>query len=479
MQVSSIPMPEFVPVDPTPVPELVAALKRLSALQGMSEEEYLWLAEHGLERCARAGSILFRAGETASAMSILLQGEIQVHREHNGPMALFIGRAGQLTGLLPFSRMKTYGGRGQATSDVWALQYPREIFDEMLKAVPSIVQRSVSALLDRTREVTRLEQQAEKLNALGKLAANLAHELNNPASAAQRSAAGLLSELKVYGRHKFDLGGLCLDEKSLKALHGWQQRMVERVTAANGAPCPSDEEPLLNWLQAHAIEDAWKICPDLSEAGVTIADLDELDHLMGHTSLSIVLGQFASSRRTERMAQAMVDSTARIFDLIAAVKDYSYMDQAPIQDVDVAQSLETTLAMMQSRLGRTAIERRYQPGLPRISAYGSELNQVWTAILENALDATHGDGRIVLGVKREGDSVVVEIWDDGQGIPAEIQDRIFEPFFTTKAPGEGLGLGLDTVQRIVRRHRGFVTVTSEPGSTCFQVRLPIEPLQAY
>lgn len=472
-------MPEFVPVDPTPVPELVAALKRVISLQGMSEEEYLWLAEHGLERCARAGSILFREGDVADAMSIILQGEIQVHRERGGPMALFIGRAGQLTGLLPFSRMKTYGGRGQVTQDVWALQYPREMFDEMLQAVPSMVQRSVSVLLDRAREVTRLEQQAEKLTALGKLAANLAHELNNPASAAQRSAAGLLSELKVYGRHKFDLGGLCLDEKRLTTLYGWQRAIVDRGAATSGEPSTVEEEALLNWLQAHSVEDAWKICPDLCEARVTTADLDELDRMMGHTSLSIVLGQFASSRRTERMAQAMVDSTARIFDLIAAIKDYSYMDQAPIQDVDVPQSLETTLAMIQSRLKGTTIERRYQPGLPRISAYGSELNQVWTAILENALDATHGEGRIVLSVKREGESVVVEIWDDGPGIPAEIQDRIFEPFFSTKAPGEGLGLGLDTVQRIVRRHRGFVTVTSEPGSTCFQVRLPIEPLQAY
>jgi len=179
------------------------------------------------------------------------------------------------------------------------------------------------------------------------------------------------------------------------------------------------------------------------------------------------------------MAQAMVDSTARIFELIAAIKDYSWMDQAPIQQVDIPQSLETTLAMLQSRLEQVTVERRFAPDLPRISAYASELNQVWMALLENALDAMHDRGRITLNAHCSGDSVVVEIWDDGPGIPAEIQQRIFEPFFTTKPPGGGLGLGLDTAQRIVRQHRGYIHVTSGPGATCFQVRLPIEPLRAY
>jgi signal transduction histidine kinase len=179
------------------------------------------------------------------------------------------------------------------------------------------------------------------------------------------------------------------------------------------------------------------------------------------------------------MAQAMLDSTTRIFDLIAAVKDYSWMDQAPIQQVDISQSLETTLAMLQSRLGHIDIERHYAANLPRISAYASELNQVWMALIENALDAVDDHGRLRLSVTCVGEFVVTEIWDNGHGIPEDIQARIFEPFFTTKAPGHGLGLGLDTAQRIVRRHRGFIHVESKPGETCFQVRLPIEPLQAY
>lgn len=469
----------FTPEQPTPMPDRIEALKRVAPLQGMSDEEFHWLAEHGNERCAPTGAILFQEGDQARDMTILLHGEIQVYRERSSPMALFIGRAGQITGLLPFSRMKTYGGRGQAITEVWALQYPVEIFPEMLRAVPSMVQRSVSVLLDRTREVTRLEQQAEKLNALGKLAGNLAHELNNPSSAAQRSAAGLLSELRVYGRHKFDLGALCLQESQLAALLSWQDKIRLRAPSGDAASKASNEEDLSQWLRANNIDQPWQIAPDLDEAGVTTEDLEDLHRLMQGESLGIIVGQFASSLRTERMAQAMLDSTSRIFDIIAAIKDYSYMDQAPIQDVDVPQSLENTLAMLQSRLGKTRIERRFPPGLPRISAYGSELNQVWTAILENALDATGDDGEIVLSVKPAGESLVIEIWDNGPGIPAPIQNRIFEPFFTTKAPGEGLGLGLDTVQRIVRRHRGSVSVQSEPGSTCFQVRLPIEPLQAY
>jgi signal transduction histidine kinase len=227
------------------------------------------------------------------------------------------------------------------------------------------------------------------------------------------------------------------------------------------------------------VEGGWQIAPELAEMGLTIAQLDDLAGVLQEPSLEVVLTQFASSVRTERMAEAMLDSTARIFDLIRAVKDYSYMDQAPIQEIDIPQALENTLAMLQSRLSRVTIQRRFAPGLPRISAYGSELNQVWMAILENALDAIHDEGTITLSAQVAGELMLVEVWDNGPGIPANIQARIFEPFFTTKAPGVALGLGLDTVQRVVRRHRGYVQVESKPGATCFQIRLPLEQLLAY
>jgi signal transduction histidine kinase len=465
---------------PTPLPQIVDALRQVPTLHGLTDSEYEWLAKRCEEVSHPAGATIFREGDPATKMWILLKGEVHFRRQQ-GAAGLFIGRAGQMTGLLPFSRMKTFGGYGFAATDVWALQFDRENFPELLEAIPSMGQRCVSVLLDRVREMTRLEQQTEKLNALGKLAGNLAHELNNPASAAQRAASGLIEELRIYGQQKFLLGSLCLDEKHLQNIRAWSRRIAEqaRTRPADSVTQVEREDRLQRWLREHGVEPSRQIVPDLAELGITPGELDALAELLGGQHLEIVLSQFASSARTERMAQAMVDSTARIFELITAVKDYSWMDQAPIQQVDIPQSLETTLAMLQSRLGKVKVKRRYAEDLPRISAYASELNQVWMALLENALDALRDRGRITLNAHCSGDSVVVEIADDGVGIPEEIQGRIFEPFFTTKAPGSGLGLGLDTAQRIVRQHRGYIHVTSQPGATCFQVRLPIEPLQAY
>jgi signal transduction histidine kinase len=191
------------------------------------------------------------------------------------------------------------------------------------------------------------------------------------------------------------------------------------------------------------------------------------------------MAAFASSLRVERMAETIIGSTVRIFDLISAIKDYSYMDQAPIQDVDLAQSLERTLSMFASRLERISVVTDFDHELPAIDAYGSELNQVWTALIENALDAMPDGGTLQLKTRLQGQMAVVEVRDSGVGIPPELVSRIFEPFFTTKAPGRGLGLGLDTAQRIVSKHSGFLSVESKPGSTCFQVRLPLDRAQTY
>ena len=296
-----------------------------------------------------------------------------------------------------------------------------------------------------------------------------------------QAGQGLLDELRVYGQEKFKLGSLCLDGEHLLRIREWQEGVREhgRLASPDPAQHAAREDALQTWLSSHGVTETWKIAPELAELRVNADQLEPLGEFLTAESLSIVLAQFASSVRAERIAEAMLDSTARIFDLIRAIKDYSYMGQAPIQEIDVRQGLENTLAMLQSRLANVEMERRYAPDVPLISAYGSELNQVWTALLENALDAIRDRGRITIGVQISGDMLLIEVWDNGPGIPRELQDRIFEPFYTTKAPGLGLGLGLDTAQRVIRRHRGYITVQSEPGATCFQVRLPIDQLQAY
>jgi len=473
------------PACPTPAENIAAALERITPLQGLPFEDRLWLAQHGEEVIAQPGDILFEEGQPADRMILILKGEIHVRRQRGGPMELFIGRTGQMTGLLPFSRMKASGGQGFAVSPVWALLVNKDQFPAMLEAIPSMAQRVVSTLLDRVREVTRIEQQAEKLGALGKLAGNLAHELNNPASAAQRAAASLVMELRANRENRFKLVNLCLTEEQIRGIEAWEQKVLGRSTRHETRDAGEQiqlEEDLRSWLTKLPCDTAWEVAAQLAEQLTTVADLEELRNLMGPGEAGISLQFFARYLRSSRSVDTLLNSTARIFDLISAVKAYSYMDRAPILEVDVPAGLDATIQMLQSRMKNIEIERHYDADLPRISAYGSELNQVWTALIENALDAleetSHG-GKLKLTCRLEGEMMLVEIWDTGPGIPPELQDRIFEPFFTTKAPGQGLGLGLDNAMRIVRKHRGHLSVRSDPGSTCFRVRLPLDQLQAY
>jgi len=470
------------PVSPTPVEEIAAALERVVPLNGLALEDRLWLARHGEEVVGEPGQILFEEGAPADRMLLILKGEIHVRRQRGGPMELFIGRAGQMTGYLPFSRMKISGGQGFAVSPVWALTIHKELFPEMLRAIPSMAQRVVSTLLDRVREVTRIEQQAEKLGSLNKLAGNLAHELNNPASAAQRAASSLVTELRANRQNRFKLVNLCLSDVQIRSIEDWEQRVLSRRESAQDVDAGeliSREESLRQWLSDLPCEESWEVAAQLNEQGVSLADLIALRAILEPREICVALQFFARFLRTSRSVETLINSTDRIFDLISAVKAYSYMDRAPILEVDVPAGLDATVQMLQSRMTNVTIERDYEPNLPRISAYGSELNQVWTALIENALDALGNRGLLRLACRLEGEMLLVEIWDTGPGIPLELQDRIFEPFFTTKPPGHGLGLGLDNAMRIVRKHRGHISVRSEPGSTCFRIRLPLDQLQAY
>jgi signal transduction histidine kinase len=469
------------------LPEIIAALRTIAQLDGLTDGEYTWLATHSTERVGPDGAFIFREDEPAFYMNIILSGEVLAHRRKSGPVARFIGRTSALTGKLPYSRMKTWGADGCSVGPVWVLDIHQDLFPEMLLAIPSIGQRCVPLLLDRVRDFTRMDEQAEKLLALGKLAANLSHELNNPASAAQRSAASLSRELRDSDSAKYRLGRLFQSDEELERYQTWVKAARERIAAFAGvSPIPhspleaSDHEAgLVRWLEAHNIPAAWNIAPALAESRLPIDVLDDLAATVTPSVFPVAISTFASSLRVERMADTVVDSSGRIFDLITAIKDYSYMDQAPVQDIDLPQSIENTLAMFRSRTGHVQIRLEFDPDLPPVSAYGSELNQVWSSLIENALDAIHDHGTLTIRTRLTGQTAVIEVRDNGPGIDPAIQSRIFEPFFTTKPIGTALGLGLDTVQRIVNKHSGSVAVESKSHSTCFQVRLPIDRLQAY
>jgi signal transduction histidine kinase len=456
---------------------LVEALRGVEALQGLSDDEYGWLASAGSERRLEDRAVVFRENEPAYHLNIILKGEIYVRRSSDS-LTLFIGRTAQLTGLLPYSRMKTWAANGFSAGTLWLLDIHKDAFPAMLLAVPSMAQRCVSILLDRVRDFTRADLQAEKLSALGKLAANLSHELNNPAAAA-KSAAQHLSEKVDRDQSLCQLGRSFRSDEELDKYLAWTRQSLAEMDlrglpAYEGSLVAGDhEETLIAWLEEHNVPLAWSVAPALAEAGLPVQRLEELFSLLGPEVFPDAVASFSVSLDTRKMVETVSNSSSRIFHIISAIKDYSYMDQAAIQEIDLRRSLENTLAVLNPRLVHVNVICDFDAALPPITGGGAELSQVWTALIENALDAMPSGGTLKITTRLKGEMAFIEIWDDGTGIDATIASRIFEPFFTTKPIGMGLGQGLDLVRRVVGKHFGSVGMESAPHSTCFQVRLPL------
>ncbi|MGH9614167.1 MAG: ATP-binding protein, partial [Bryobacteraceae bacterium] len=417
------------------------------------------------------------AGAPATHMYVILEGEIQGHRESEAGERVFTARAGEVTGILPFSRLKTLPATVRAVGFARVAALHKEHFHEMLTRIPLLVKRLVGVMSDRIRESAKADQQREKLAALGKLSAGLAHELNNPAAAAQRAAATLCDAVNYFRDANWRLDEQDLSREQRRTLADFERATGSRA----GKPEPIDslersdrEEALAQWLQSRGVENAWKLAPHLVSAGLDSAALTPVADALPPEALRDALMRIAASSALVRLVAEIENSVSRISELVRAIKEYSYMDQGPEQEIDIHQGLESTLLMLTHQLKHGVnVVREYDRSLPKFRARGSELNQVWTNLIDNAIDAMNGNGELRIRTSRELDYLLVEIRDNGVGIPPEIQSRIFEPFFTTKGVGEGTGLGLETAYRIVRNHHGEITFASKPGATSFEVRLPL------
>jgi signal transduction histidine kinase len=450
-------------------------LLRFPAFADLPDDQIAWFLGQSQEKILKAGEIYARQGDPPEAMFVLLEGEFEWRGEFNGETTVIPGNVGDVTGALPFSRMKQFTVTGRAVKDGRILRFPAALFPDLIQKMPELAKRLVGVMSDRIRELTRLEQQRDRLAGLGKLSAGLAHELNNPASAARRAASQLRDVLKKIRDSNYELGSRDLTAAQQAEIEKLEAAFVQRNEVPRDALATSDlEEQIDSLLRSHGQNDLWQMAADLARKNVKPEALESLFATLDSETARAALVRIAASVEAATLLNEIESGTSRISDLVRAIKEYTYMDQTPLQNVDIVKSLETTLTILNHKLKRgVVVERDYQKIPLLVNSFGSELNQVWTNIIDNAIDAMHGEGKLRVRTYREDNCVVVEIADNGPGISPEIQPHIFEPFFTTKGVGEGTGLGLDTVQRIVKKHRGSIQVSSKPGDTRFQVRLPL------
>ena len=459
-------------------------LRELFLFADLTDRQLEWIRDHGDIFQAREGEILVAEGELARCFYVLLSGTVQMTRLVAGdPVEITrTDQRGVYFGAVQFylgdQVDQTYSASVRALSRCTVLALPSREFNEIFRRWYPMAVHLLQGMFVGISNTNALVGQRERLLALGKLSAGLTHELNNPAAAASR-AADTLRERLAGMRHKLALlAEGRLDREALKTLTVLQERFV-----AAGASAPALtalqtgdlEDELADWLDEHGVAQGWELAPVFVAGGLRVDDLEEVAQTAPPESLEGALRWLAYTVDTENLLREIGDATARITALVAAAKQYSQLDRAPHQDIDLHDGLDATLVMLARKLGDDIrVVKDYDRALPAIPAYPAELNQVWTNLIDNAVDAMHGKGTLTVRTVRDGEFALVEIGDTGSGVPPEIANRIFEPFFTTKPVGQGTGLGLDVSWRVVvNRHHGDLQLHSEPGDTRFQVRLPL------
>jgi signal transduction histidine kinase len=460
-------------------------LRELFLFEALDDGQLGWLQKHGEVVTRRAGEFVVQEGDPATCFYVLMSGTLVMSRNVSGD-TVEVNRTDYVGSYFGATQAymdtaKTVAGYGatvQAVTDMRLFQLPADEFGFAVRSWFPMAMHLLDGLFLGMQNTQRIVSQRERLLALGSLSAGLTHELNNPAAAAVRATAALRE--RVAGmRHKLAmLATGKIDPHLMGGLVKLQEDAVERVAKAPklGPMEASDaEDAIADWLDEHGVRGGWDLAPTLVAGGLDTAWLDRAIGECGVEVLEPAIRWLAYTVETETLMNEIEDATTRVSTLVGAAKQYSQMDRAPFQVVDVHELLDSTLVMLTRKLGDgVRVVKEYDRSIPPIPAYAAELNQVWTNLIDNAVQAMDGSGTLTIRTGRVDDIVSVEIADPGSGLPPEVKGRIFEPFFTTKPVGEGTGLGLDISWRIVvNKHHGDIRVESSPGDTRFQVLLPL------
>jgi signal transduction histidine kinase len=457
-------------------------LRTLFLFERLTDDQLAWVSANGEVEEYAEGTKVLTEGDPATCFYVLLSGMLRMTRVVHGDELEMLRseQRGSYCGATQFLMgqrgEQRYSASVYALTDTAFFSLPAAEFGEKFGEWFPMAAHLLEGMFLGRRNTDAVVGQRERLLALGALSAGLTHELNNPAAAAVRATSSLRERVAGMRQKLAMLARKDIDPHLLEQLIDVQEALVKQVADAPKltAMQTSDlEDELSDWLEDHDIADGWDLAAVFVPAGITVERLDEVHAAVGEEFLGAALRWLGYAVETESLMGEIEDATTRISTLLAAAKQYSQMDRAPYQWIDVHDGLDSTLIMLSGKLGHVEVVKEYDRSLPQIPAYAGELNQVWTNLVDNAVAAMNGDGRLTVRTARENDRLLVEIGDNGPGVPPELSERIFEPFFTTKPVGEGTGLGLDISWRIVvKKHRGDLRLRSEPGDTRFQVLLP-------